>query len=163
LKLHRSFATRVLDTDEFATFRCCGEPEEPWVLEAENYIRGFVLGHATWVLSFRDASGELIAVSAFDRRVIEVPLIRPERHEGWHLQVLAVSLQHQGRGLAKQVFEGTFGAMREIASDRVLVTANVHRENAASRVAAERSGLLPLQPLDEHYWVLLGEVPRLAQ
>jgi RimJ/RimL family protein N-acetyltransferase len=159
LRLHRSFATRVLDTSEFAHFSCCPNPGEPWVREAEDYVRGFVLGHATWVLAFRDEQNELVAVSAFDPRIIEVPLAQPVAHEGWHLQVVAIALQHQAQGLSRMVFEQTFEAMRDIAGHRVLVTANVHRAHTASRRAAARVGLLTLLPLDDDYLILLGQVP----
>jgi RimJ/RimL family protein N-acetyltransferase len=159
LALRRSFATRVLDADEFAGFRCCPNPGEPWVQEAENYVRAFVLGHATWVLAFRDEQEELVAVSAFDPRIVEVPLAQPVAHEGWHLQVVAIAVEHQRQGVSRAVFDETFATMRDIAGHRVLVTANVHRDHVASRTAAERVGLLPLVPIDEHYWMLLGKVP----
>jgi hypothetical protein len=49
--------------------------------------------------------------------------------------------------------------MRQIDAERVLLTANVHRNHTISRRACARVGLNPWTPLDEHYWVLLGEVP----
>jgi RimJ/RimL family protein N-acetyltransferase len=156
--LRRSFATRVQDADEFARFACCPSGGPPWIREAEDYVRVSVLSHATWVLAFRDDDDALVAVSAFDPRVISIPLNEPVDHLGWHLQVVAVRLDRQRERLSQEVFARTFAAMREIAPERLLVTAHVHREHRASRTAAERAGLELLVPKDDHYWLLLGEV-----
>jgi hypothetical protein len=43
----------------------------------------------THVLAFR-AEGQLVAVSAFYYRVVEVPAVQPVEHDAWHLDVLAV-------------------------------------------------------------------------
>lgn len=154
-----AFAT-FADDAEFAAF-CCwdGDDATPWAEEAENYVRGWALQHAEHVLAFRDNGGSLVAVSAFDRRVIAVPLVAPQDHPGWHLQVVAVDIDHQGRGVFGDVMSATYDAMRSLDPDRVLVTAHVHRDNEHSLKACRRHGLLPFVGLDEHYLVLLGEVP----
>jgi RimJ/RimL family protein N-acetyltransferase len=129
------------------------------VREAEDYVRCFALRHADFVLAFRDDDGKLVAVSAFDRRDIELPLNAPTTHPGWHLQVVALAVEHQSKGFAADVFAQTFEEMRAIATERIFVTATVHRDHRASLAAAARAGLTQLVQMDEHYWVLLGEVP----
>lgn len=147
------------DADEFSGFVCSDENSEAWVLEAENYVRNWVLRRAERVLAHRDETGHLIAVSAFDSVVIGLPLLSPIDHPGWHLQVIAISTAHQNSRVSGEVYSGTFDAMRQLDSDRVFLTANVHRSHAASLRAAAKVGLEPWYPMDDHYWVLLGEVP----
>lgn len=159
MDFERSIATYALDVDDLASFSCCGEDPSPWELEAENYIRAFALRHAAFVLAFRDKSGRLAAVSAFDPREIHVPLNAPTPEPGWHIQVLALSKGLHNAGHSREIFTQTFDAMRTIAPERVLVTAHAHKEHAISLTACGRVGLTPLVPLDAHYWVLLGEVP----
>jgi RimJ/RimL family protein N-acetyltransferase len=113
-----------------------------------------------WVLAFRDDEQRLVAVSAFDPRRIDIPLNAPVEHHGWHLQVVALDREQQGHGLAQVVFAETFAAMREVDPARILVTGNIHKDNSPSFAAAGRAGLTRLVPLDEHYWVVLGEVPK---
>ena len=159
MKLRRSFAVTVGDAEEFASFSCCPDDGPAWVREAENYVRVYALGHANWVLAFRDEADELVAVSAFDPRVIEIPLVAPVEHDGWHLQVVAIALPYQGQGLSAFVYSETFAAMREVSQQRELVTANVHSLHTASRRAAARAGLDTLVPIDDDYIRLLGVVP----
>ncbi|MGI8413461.1 MAG: hypothetical protein ACR2QA_13465 [Solirubrobacteraceae bacterium] len=158
LDLTRSIATLADDAD-FAAFCCCGDNDPAWIEEVEDYVRGSVLRRVEHTLAFRDGQGDLIAVSAFAERVIRVPIVDPVAHEGWHLQVVAISLEHQRQRLSKQIFEQTFAAMREIDASRVYVTANVHREHRSSRKACSEVGIDLWTPLDDHYVVLLGEVP----
>ena len=156
----RSIATQALDVDDLAAFSCCtGADDPPWIREAENYIRVAALRHAGFVLAFRDDHGVLAAVSAFDLRDIHIPMSAPAPQPGWHLQVLALATGYQGKGHSADIFMQTFDEMRAIASERVLVTANVHNQHAVSIAAAARVGLTYLLPKDEQYTVLLGEVP----
>ncbi len=148
------------DDDEFGTFSCWdGDPSAPWVAEVENYVRAWALRDAQYVLTFRDDEGTLVAVAAFDKRVISVPIVEPIDHPGWHLLVVAIRLQDQRKGLSRDVFGGIFEAMRAVDSDRVLYTAYVHIANRSSVEACARVELLPFVQKDEHYWILLGEVP----
>lgn len=154
-----SFATED-DTGEFSRFTCCADASAPpWVREADIYVRGWVLRRARYVLAHRNDAGALVAVSAFDETTIGIPLLSPLDHPGWHLQVVAISDDHQNQRLSREVFDNTFVAMSELDADRVFVTANVHGEHAVSLRACANVGLLPWIPLDDHYWILLGEVP----
>lgn len=148
------------DEDDFASF-CCwdGSPSAPWVEEVENYVRGWVLRDARHVLALRNEDGELVGVAAFEERTIGVPLAAPVDHPGWHLLVVAIRLEDQRCGLSGDVFAAVFEAMRAVDANRVLYTAYVHRDNQASLRACGGVGLLPFQPKDDHYWILLGEVP----
>jgi hypothetical protein len=148
------------DDEDFAAFECWdGDPTAYWSEEVENYVRGSVLRHAHYVLAFRDGDGKLAAVSAFDSRVIQVPLVAPSSHPTWHLQVIAVRLDLQGHHVADQVFAETFRAMRDEDKNRDIVTGNVHRANAPSRHACARHGLDSFLPLDADYDIVLGEIP----
>jgi hypothetical protein len=129
------------------------------VVEAEDYVRAWVLRRAQYVISHRDDAGALVAISAFDETVIGIPLLSPLDHPGWHLQVVAIAHDHQNQRLSLNVFRNTFQAMRDRDPDRVFVTANVHRNHVVSQHVCARAGLLSWIPLDQHYWVLLGEVP----
>lgn len=146
------------DAEEFEQFSCSKENDEPWIQEVENYVRFWVLRRAQYVLCHRDGSGVLVAVSAFDEIAIGIPLVSPLDHPGWHLQVVAVTDGFQNQGFSQEVFQATFEAMGGIDLDRVFVTANVHREHDHSQRACGNAGLTPWIPLDENYWVLLGEV-----
>lgn len=148
------------DAEEFAAFVCCDrETADPWVIEAENYVRGWVLGHADHVVAHRNEAGVLVAVTAFDHSVIGIPIRNPLDHPGWHLQVVAVSADQQNQGLSSEIVSGTFEAMRSVDRDRVYVTANVHRNNRASLTACDRAGIQLWYQRDDDYLVLLGEVP----
>lgn len=150
------------DGDEFARFTCAEvESADPWVLEVEAYVRSWVLRHAHHVLAHRDEEGTLVAVSAFDGTVVGIPLLSPLDHPGWHLQVVAISHNHQNQRLSAEVFSGTFEAMRGLDLDRVFVTANVHGLHVVSLRACAQVGLTPWIQLDADYWILLGEVPPL--
>jgi hypothetical protein len=147
------------DREEFAEFECCKDDKpDPWVQEAETYVRGWVLDRAEYVLAHRNESGKLVAVSAFDKAVIGLPLMSPTDHPGWHLQVVAISKDDQGQRLSRDVFDATFQAMRRQNAERVFVTANVHQNHGLSLRACASVGLTPWIPLDDEYWVLLGEV-----
>jgi RimJ/RimL family protein N-acetyltransferase len=160
LAFTRSIATQALDVDDLAAFSCCAGDDDPaWIREAENYIRVAALRHAGFVLAFRDDQGVLAAVSAFDLRDIHIPLNAPAPQPGWHLQVLALGTKYQRKGHSKEIFLQTFDEMRNIASERVLVTAYVHTDHAHSIHACAQVGLTYLQPKDEQYKILLGEVP----
>lgn len=159
LELQVTTATLANDAD-FAAFSCWdGDDATPWIEEAENYVRGFVLRRAENVLAFRTAENELVAVSAFDERTIHVPIVNPVAHDGWHLQVVAIDCDHQKRQLSRQIFEATFAAMRDRDPSRVYVTARVHKDHSNSAKACDAVGLSLLRPNDEHYLILLGEVP----
>jgi hypothetical protein len=154
-----SFATEY-DTGEFSQFTCCTDASAPpWVREAEIYVRDWALRRAQHVLAHRNGAGALVAVSAFDRTTIGIPLLSPLDHPGWHLQVVAILDDHQNQRLSREVFDNTFVAMTQLDVDRVFVTANVHRDHAVSLRACANVGLEPWIPLDDHYWILLGEVP----
>jgi RimJ/RimL family protein N-acetyltransferase len=160
MDLQRIRATREDDEDDFASFSCWdGSTTTPWIEEAENHVRGWLLSNAKYALAFRDEEGHLVATSAFDERVISVPLVAPVDHPGWHLQVVAIDLEHQRRGLSRQILAQTLEAMHEFDPTRVLVTANVHREHRASLKVCARAGLTRFIPKDDQYWTLLGEVP----
>lgn len=147
------------DDADLDGFRCWnGDPDVPWVQEVENYVRRHVLHDVPYVLAGRSGRDNLEAVAGFDRRVIAVPLADPVDQPGWHLQVIAIELASQGKGLFDETMRATFDIMRAVDPGRVLVTAHVHRENEASLKACARWELDVFQPLDEHYWVLLGEV-----
>lgn len=62
-------------------------------------------------------------------------------------------------GLSTEVFNTTFEAMRLVDPERLLYVAYAHRENHASLRAGRRMGLLQFHLKDDHYWILLGEVP----
>ena len=155
-----SWATAA-DAEEFENFACCGERREPWVLEAETYVRYWVLRQAQYVLTHRDEHGSLVAVSAFDEAVIGLPLQSPTDHAGWHIQVVAVGVEYQNQGHSAQVFASTFDAMRQLDPERVFVTANVHQDHVISNRTCARAGLTRWIPLDAVYWTLLGDVPEL--
>jgi hypothetical protein len=148
------------DANEFDAFQCWNrDPATVWAHEVENYIRGRLLWHFENItLAFRE-DGELVAVSSFYPSTIGLPLVEPVEQPSWHLDVLAVQLERQRAGVAADIFEQTFAEMRDEDPERILVTGFVHRHNGPSLVACERAGLLPLRPLDDNYWVLLGEVP----
>lgn len=158
MPLTREYAT-PLSEGELDSF-CCwdGAPNTPWAEEAENFVRAWMLGTVEHILLFRDQDA-LIAVSAFDRRKIEVPLVAPRANPGWHLQVVAVTLDRQGHGLFDDVILGTFAEMRQLDPERVLITGSVHRENQRSFQACARHGIDYFLPRDDHYVVVLGEVP----
>lgn len=118
-----------------------------------------MLREAQETLAFRTEQGELVAVSAFDPRVITFPPTEPIEHQGWHLHVVAIALEYQRQGLCGQVLQETFAAMRDIDSSRVFVTANVHNEHRSSIKACATAGLTFWLPKDEHYSILFGEVP----
>lgn len=159
MPLSWSFASREDDEGEFASFLCWdGDPSTPWIAEVQNYVHGWIFRDAKHVLAFRDLRGELVAVAAFDERVISVPIVAPVNHAGWHLLVVAIRLEDQGRGFSREVFDGVFEAMRTVDSERVLYTAYVHQANRSSVEACRRVGLLPFLRKDEQYWILLGEV-----
>lgn len=146
------------DADEFEQFSCSSGTAEPWVREAEAYVRYSVLRRAQYVLSHRDDSGTLVAVSAFDAIVIGIPLLSPLDHRGWHIQVVAIAVDFQNQRLSQEVFAATFDAMSQLDPDRVFVTANVHGNHVMSNRACATAGLTPWVPLDDAYWTLLGEV-----
>lgn len=160
MRLTRSFATREYDEDAFAAFSSwAGRDGEPWIEEADNYVRVSVLRHAAHVLAFRDAARDLVAVSAFDERTIAVPLAAPVDHPGWHLQVVAIRVEDQRKGLSQLIFQETFAAMRELDPERVLVTAHAHKDHFASISACRQAGIEAFYMKDDDYWMLLGEVP----
>lgn len=159
MALTRFAAGHYDDAAQFAQFECWdGDPAAPWAAEAQNFIRGFVLERAdTSVFKWCDA-GQLVAVTAFRSTVVGLPVLNPEDHVAWHLEVIGIAVTHQGHGLSQQVLEETIDVMRERDPDRVLVTANVHHQNAPSIAALASVGITPLAPLDEHYWLFLGEI-----
>jgi hypothetical protein len=112
----------------------------------------------THVLAFR-AEGQLVAVSAFYYRVVEIPAVQPVEHDAWHLDVLAVRFDKQGQHLSQEALQQSLGAIQELDGSRVFVTAYVHQENAAALAVAAHFGLLPYVQHDPLYWTLLGELP----
>jgi RimJ/RimL family protein N-acetyltransferase len=160
MALSWSYASSDHDREEYATFTCWdGADGTPWLEEVQTFIRHWVLTRVSYVLSFRDGTGGLVGVGAFEARNIYVPLVEPVQNAGWHLQVVGVRLDHQGKGLSRDVFRGIFEAMRQLDDERVIYTAHVHKDNAPSIAACARVGLDLLRPKDAHYWILLGEVP----
>ncbi len=155
----RSFASAVLDVDDFAAFQCWnGDRATPWIAVVEDYVRVSVLRAAVHILAFRDGNGELVAVSAFDPTDVEIPLIEPVAHPGWTLQVLAIRLQHQRNGHSREVYRQTFEAMCELNPARSLVTARIHRQHTGSMTAARRAGL-DLFLTGTEFHTMLGELP----
>ena len=147
------------DKGELAGFSCSTEsPSEPWAQEAENFIRGWVVNHSEKVLLFRTMDAQIAAVTAFSSRQVEVPILEPQTHAGWHLDVVGVATELQGAGIGRLVIGSTFDEMRSVKPERVLVTATVHKENAAAMRCAASVGLTPLIAKDAHYWVLLAEL-----
>ena len=159
MPLTHEYATPESD-GELDAFRCWdGTPDIPWVEETENYVRAWMLGTAEHVLLFRDPEGELVAVAAFDRRTVEVPLVAPQAHPSWHLQVIAIDLDHQNQHLFDEVLPGVYEEMRRLDPERVLFTGHVHHQNTASLRAAARHDIDHFFWRDDHYVVVLGEVP----
>lgn len=148
------------DAIEFDGFGCWDrDPLTVWAHEVENYIRGRLLWRFENVtLAFRE-EGQLIAVSSFYPTTIGLPLVEPIEHPSWQLDVLAVQLHRQRAGLAAEIFRQTFEEMRHEDPERVLVAGFVHRSNGPSFDVCARAGLTPLVPRDDHYWIVLGEVP----
>lgn len=144
---------------EFVAFDAAGDADEPWVLEAANFVSFHVLHKTEHCLGFRADDGRLAAVAAFDRRTIALPFPGLEAVSGWHLQVVAVRADLQNQHLADEVFAAVFAHMKHIDPARTLLTANVHRDNEPSRRACARHGVTYLRPLDDDYNVLLGDVP----
>ena len=147
------------DQDLLARF-CCwnGDPEYWWALEVENHVRGFVLSNSENVVLFEDG-GELLAVSAFGRTTIGIPLLEPRSQPCWHLDLIAVALSRQSQGLSKDVYAGTFDSMRNLDPQRFLITGLIHEDHSASLKAAQKVGLEPFIPVGDGYWRVLGEVP----
>lgn len=153
-------ATATLADDAaFAAFNCWDpNTDAPWVEETENYIRGALLRQPdNHTLAFRDGDA-LVAVSSFYKSSIELPLVQPDTHPTWHLDVVAITLDRQGDGHSLEVYQGTLRAMRKIDSGPVLVTARAHEQNDAAFESAKHIGLFRLYPWDDSYWVLLGEL-----
>jgi RimJ/RimL family protein N-acetyltransferase len=160
MPLSWSYASPNHDRDEYASFTCWdGADGTPWLEEVQTFIRHWVLTRVPYVVSFRAGNGDLVGVGAFEERNIYVPLVEPVQHEGWHLQVVGIRLEDQGKGLSRSVFRGIFEAMRQLDDGRVIYTAHVHKDNVPSIAACARVGLDLLRPKDTHYWILLGEVP----
>lgn len=159
MTLSRSFAGRDDDGD-FAAF-CCwdGSDGKPWLEEVENYIRGALLRQPDmYMLAFRE-EGQLVAVSAFYKRTIGLPALDPIDHDAWHLEVMAVRLDRQGQGLSREVLDQTLAVMLEADPERVLIVGVAHRDNTPAFAAGAQIGLIKFVQQDEHYWVLVGELP----
>lgn len=153
-------ATYASHLEVFAGFSCWdGDPGKWWAEEVENHIRWHVLRRTQHVLAFSTATGLLAAVSAFDPTTMGLPLARPIEQPAWRLQVVAVELDMQKRGLSTQVFKDTFAAMRETDPQRELVVGRVANGNAASHRACCAVGIEPLMPYDDHYWEYAGWLP----
>jgi RimJ/RimL family protein N-acetyltransferase len=149
----------LADDADFARFACWNQSDvEPWAEEVENYIRGTLLHQANnYTLTFR-AEDQLVAVASFYKSTIGLPLAYPADHPSWHLDVVAVTLQHQGSGHSLEVYQKTLQAMRDIDPDPILLTAFTHVDNHAAIESAKQIGLTPLCPRDDIYWILLGEL-----
>ena len=147
------------DQDSLARFCCWNSDPEYWrTLEVENHIRGFVLSNSENVVLFED-EGELLAVSAFGRTTIGIPLVDPRHQPCWHVDLVAVTLDRQSQGLSREVFAGTFERMRELDPQCFLITGLIHENNLASLNAAQKVGIMPFTPAGDGYWRVLGEVP----
>lgn len=158
MKLTASFAS-YLDSTEFAAFECWnGDPREPWAQEAENYIRGWALRDDVHCLSFRNEASKLVAVTAFYRRTVGIPLLKPTVYPAWHLQVMGIALDVQGQGFAKRILNQTVEAMKELDSTIFFVTAFAEKRNERSLRACASIGLHAYYMKDEYYWVMLGEL-----
>jgi hypothetical protein len=155
--MDRSFALRGRDDDEFGRFECWdGDPATPWIGEAQDHARVWSLTTADHALAFRDDNGVLIAITAFSRGEIEIPLLGGTEQPCWDLQVLAIALDHQRQGLSEEVFLGTFAAMLELDRSRMYVRGRVHKDHHASRRACacvEMHGAYE----DPPYWVVVGD------
>jgi hypothetical protein len=152
-------------------FSCwAGGDDEPWAQDADDYVRLFALKEANRTLIFRDSDGEVVGVSAFDRRDI-----RPSGRVvvlGWHLQVVALTVPWRGKFVAcelprcdgvmkasEYVLRRTYQRMLAIDPRRSLVTARVHEDNMASVRACERVDLLRTERSDlDAHWDMLGPV-----
>ncbi|HEY2053441.1 MAG TPA: GNAT family protein [Solirubrobacterales bacterium] len=151
----------LADNSELASFCCCPDGGPAWAKETENYIRAASLRQAEKVLLLHDDDGELVGVSAFDTRMIDVvPVLEPVEVRGWHLHAMAIRLDDQRQGLCGELFVQTFDAMYGQDRTRSLVTANVHEENHPSIKACAKAGLELLRPNGDGYNLLLAVVPR---
>lgn len=164
-------AEKHRDGHVLLAFRCWSGDEEfdPWVREVEEYVRRFALRTADHVLLFETDAGELVGVSAFSRR--EIDLAGRLRVGGWHFDVIALSLRWQ-RGSVDADIEGlpptmkaseyllraTFRRMLDVDPRRVVVVARVHDENRASMKVCARVGLDRTERETDDYWAMLGEV-----
>lgn len=160
MALHRTFANRADDGDDFSRFRCWnGDDQLPWVEEVEDDIRGgWIFKRAPHVLALREDDGELVAVSAFLSRPVYIPIAAPEEVDAWHLHVLAVHIDHQGGGLSAEVIAETLAAMGEVDPARAIFTVRVHEQNAPSIALCNRYRLAPFPQRDPPYLELLGDV-----
>jgi hypothetical protein len=182
-------ANRVQDKHALLSFRCTPggvvapdsndderEPDsaphedELWIREVEEYVRVFALRSASHVLIFESPGGDIAGVSAFDR--VEVALSGRDREPAWRLQVIALSVQWQGKSVdadiegcsatmkaSEYILRSTFRRMLEIDKRRVIVVATVHDENRTSMAACARVGLVRTgREADPNYWAMLGEV-----
>lgn len=143
MPLSCSPATLATDLDACVAFRCWdGDPDSHWAKEVEEYVRVNALRYSEHCLAFREEeSRELAAFTAFGRREVHIPLLDGAREPCWHMDVAAVSLDRQQAGLSRELFEGTFAAMRELDSGLMFVTAWVHESNEASIKACAGVGL----------------------
>ena len=147
------------DDGQFAGFTCWdGDPAKPWALEAQNYIRGYVLRHSG-IRVFKWCEGDsLVAVVSFGTRTLGLPLVEPTDYKVWHLEVTGVSVTRQGEGLGALVLRETLDVLSAEDPDRVLVTANVHKANLHAIRTLATAGITPLVPMDDAYWTFLGEL-----
>jgi hypothetical protein len=159
MPLVRSFATYSADADAFAAFECWdGNTSTPWIEEVQDHVRAWALSHNRHVVAFRD-DDQLVAVAGFNPREISVPLVDPEVVPAWHLNVLAVTLSRQRRGMSSELLVGTFSAMREVDPGRDVFTVRVHESNAGSLALCVRHNLAPFpRRADDPYIELLGDV-----
>jgi RimJ/RimL family protein N-acetyltransferase len=160
--LARSFATLVND-GEFAAFECCGDEPTPHSQEVENYVRGWVLSKARYVLAFRDEEGELVAVAGFNRTKETIGGPEPEVVDAWKLEVVAIRSDRQQQGLSREVFAGVWEAMREVNDYFNHVVASVHRDNKPSRQACANVGLHTHIDGGEDYVSLLGVLSEMEE
>lgn len=165
-------ATKARDGHDLLAFNCwSGDPKEPYAADAEHYIQKSALRSAHKTLAFRTEDGELVGVSAFDRRLITPYEAAHYRVPGWHLQVIGIDRGFQGTDVtsdlprcaaemrtSEYVFRRTYARMLEIDAARVVVTARVHGDNQPSIMAAARVSLERTVREFEEYWRMLGEV-----
>lgn len=162
MELHTFVANDEKDRAEFLNFDSCGDDASPWAVAADIYASTWATRKAAHCLGLRDNDGRLAAVSAFDPRSFDLS-DTGDLTEGWHLQVIAVRHDLHNRRVADDVFALTWAHMLVIDNERLLVSAHVHRDNAASLRCCERNGLSRTRELEDGYLLLLGVVPAMAR
>jgi hypothetical protein len=144
------------DSDALSTFSCWdGDEERWWIQEVENHIRAWVLECSEHVLLLYE-DDVLIGLSAFSRTTIIIPSHDPSHQPAWKLDLVAIALDHQSRGISYELYQRTFSLMNELDPERRLVTGAIYEKNHASLASALKVGLIPTKRDDSGYLRVLG-------